>query len=63
MKPTNYETEVRSRCGNAYAYREHEQKAKNYAKETEESSKIWLMLWELQHRQFPDGNQTAVIPI
>ena len=33
MKPTNYETEVRSRCGNAYAYREHEQKAKNYAKE------------------------------
>jgi len=30
---TNYETEARSRWGNTDAYREHEQKTKNYAKE------------------------------
>ena len=30
---TNYETEVRSRWGNTDAYREHEQKTKNYTKE------------------------------
>ena len=29
----NYETEVRSRWGNTDAYREHEQKTKNYTKE------------------------------
>ena len=29
----NYETEVRSRWGNTEAYREHEQKTKNYTKE------------------------------
>ena len=29
----NYEIEARSRWGNAYAYREHEQKTKNYTKE------------------------------
>ena len=29
----NYETEARSRWGNTYAYREHEQKTKNYTKE------------------------------
>ena len=30
---TNYETEVRSRWGNTDAYREHEQKTKNYTNE------------------------------
>ena len=30
---SNYETEVRSRWGNTDAYREHEQKTKNYTKE------------------------------
>ena len=30
---TNYETEARSRWGNTDAYREHEQKTKNYTKE------------------------------
>lgn len=30
---TNYETEVRYRWGNTDAYREHEQKTKNYTKE------------------------------
>ena len=30
----NYETEARSRWGNTDAYREHEQKTKNYTKET-----------------------------
>ena len=30
---SNYETEVRSRWGNTAAYREHEQKTKNYTKE------------------------------
>ena len=30
---TNYETETRSRWGNTDAYREHEQKTKNYTKE------------------------------
>ena len=30
---TNYETEARSRWGNTAAYREHEQKTKNYTKE------------------------------
>ena len=29
----NYESEARSRCGNTDAYREHEQKTKNYTKE------------------------------
>ena len=29
---TNYETEARSRWGNTDAYREHEQKTKNYTK-------------------------------
>ena len=29
----NYESEVRSRWGNTAAYREHEQKTKNYSKE------------------------------
>ena len=29
----NYETEARSRWGNTDAYREHEQKTKNYTKE------------------------------
>ena len=29
----NYETEVRERYGNTVAYREHEQKTKNYTKE------------------------------
>ena len=29
----NYETETRSRWGNTHAYREHEQKTKNYTKE------------------------------
>ena len=33
MKPTNYETEARSRWGNTYDYSEHEQKTKNYTKE------------------------------
>ena len=31
--PKNYETEVRERYGNMAAYREHEQKTKNYTKE------------------------------
>lgn len=30
---TNYKTEARSRWGNTDAYREHEQKTKNYSKE------------------------------
>ena len=30
---SNYETEVRSRWGNTDAYREHEQKTRNYTKE------------------------------
>ena len=29
----NYETEARSRWGNTDAYREHEQKTRNYTKE------------------------------
>ena len=33
MKPTNYETEASLRWGNTEAYREHEQKTKNYTKE------------------------------
>ena len=33
MKSNNYETEARSRWGNTDAYREHEQKTKNYTKE------------------------------
>ena len=30
---SNYENEARSRWGNTYVYREHEQKTKNYTKE------------------------------
>ena len=33
MKSNNYKTEARSRWGNTDAYREHEQKTKNYTKE------------------------------
>ena len=33
MENNNYETEVRERWGNTDAYREHEQKTKNYTKE------------------------------
>ena len=33
MKSNNYENEVRSRWGNTDAFREHEQKTKNYTKE------------------------------
>ena len=34
----NYETEARSRWGNTDAYREHEQKTKNYTKENWEEA-------------------------
>ena len=33
MTIKNYETEARTRWGNTDAYREHEQKTKNYTKE------------------------------
>ena len=33
MSRNNYDTEARSRWGNTEAYREHEQKTKNYTKE------------------------------
>ena len=33
MSRNNYESEARSRWGNTVAYREHEQKTKNYTKE------------------------------
>ena len=40
---SNYETEVRSRWGNTDAYREHEQKTKNYTKEKWVEAKDGLM--------------------
>ena len=40
---TNYETEARSRWGNTDAYREHEQKTKNYTKEKWVEANIGLM--------------------
>lgn len=39
----NYETEARSRWGNTDAYREHEQKTKNYTKEKWEGANEGLM--------------------
>ena len=40
---SNYETEVRSRWGNTDAYREHEQKTKNYTKEKWEEANDGMM--------------------
>jgi hypothetical protein len=44
----NYETEARSRWGNTDAYREHEQKTKNYTKEkwTEANEKLMAIFAE-----------------
>ena len=44
----NYETEARSRWGNTDAYREHEQKTKNYSKEkwTEANDGLMAILAE-----------------
>ncbi len=39
----NYETEVRERWGNTDAYREHEQKTKNYSKEKWAEANVGLM--------------------
>ena len=39
----NYETEARSRWGNTDAYREHEQKTKNYTKEKWQEANDGLM--------------------
>ena len=39
----NYETEARSRWGNTDAYREHEQKTKNYTKEKWDEANDGLM--------------------
>ena len=39
----NYETEARSRWGDTDAYREHEQKTKNYTKENWEAANDGLM--------------------
>ena len=39
----NYETEARSRWGNTDAYREHEQKTKNYTKEKRSEANDGLM--------------------
>ena len=40
----NYETEARSRWGNTDAYREHEQKTKNYTKEKWDEANDGLMV-------------------
>ena len=40
---TNYETEARSRWGATDAYREHEQKTKNYTKEKRTKANDGLM--------------------
>ena len=39
----NYETEARERYGNTTAYREHEQKTKNYTKEKWAEANVGLM--------------------
>ena len=56
---TKYETEVYSRWGNTGAYREHEQKTKNYTKEKQNAVNNGLMLIFSEFAACKDNGNTA----
>ena len=55
----NYETEARSRWGNTDAYREHEQKTKNYTKEKWAEANDGLMAIFAEFATLKDGGASA----
>ena len=55
----NYETEARSRWGNTDAYREHEQKTKNYTKEKWAEANGGLMAIFTEFAACKDGGASA----
>ena len=55
----NYETEVRSRWGNTDAYREHEQKTKNYTKEKWAEANDGLMAIFAEFAAYKDSGASA----
>ena len=55
----NYETEVRSRWGNTAAYREHEQKTKNYTKEKWAEANVGLMAIFAEFAACKESGSTA----
>ena len=55
----NYETETRSRWGNTDAYREHEQKTKNYAKEKWAEANDGLMAIFAEFASCKNGGMSA----
>ena len=55
----NYENEVRSRWGNTDAYREHEQKTKNYTKETWAEVNDGMMAIFAEFAACKDGGASA----
>lgn len=56
---TNYETEARSRWGNTDAYREHEQKTKNYTKEKWAEANDSLMAIFAEFAAFKNSGASA----
>ena len=59
---SNYETEVRSRWGNTDAYREHEQKTKNYTKEKWAEANNGLMVMFAEFAEFKNNGYGANAP-
>ena len=55
----NYETEARSRWGDTDAYREHEQKTKNYTNENWEAANDGLMAIFAEIAACKDGGASA----
>lgn len=55
----NYETEARSRWGNTDAYREHEQKTKNYTKEKWRDANDGMMEIFAEFAECKDGGASA----
>ena len=55
----NYETEARSRWGDTAAYREHEQKTKNYTKEKWADANDGLMAIFAEFAAFKDSGASA----
>ena len=55
----NYETEARSRWGNTDAYREHEQKTKNYTKEKWRDANDGMMAIFAEFAACKDGGASA----
>ncbi len=55
----NYENELRSRCGNTDAFREHEQKTKNYTKEKWAEANDGLMSIFAEFATYKDSGVSA----